>query len=194
MRFTTLIILLVTLQGCNTSLHHVSNYPYVEPREQQDAALYVHVDNLSRQLTDNLDLTDSDSVAVSTVVDLDDLQSSDSFGRQVAEAMFAALSREGVNMVEPRLTGRLQMDPGYGEFSLSRDAELLRKEMEITYVVVGSFQRTTSGRHVNMRLVELSSQEVVSAAYQFVPNIAGATSPRVTSVNGSLERHEQSVL
>ncbi|MEE1672865.1 FlgO family outer membrane protein [Agarivorans aestuarii] len=194
MRYTTLLIVLVALQGCNTSLHHVSNYPYVEAREQQDAALYVHVDSLSKQLTDDVDLIETDSVAVSTVVDLDNLQSSDAFGRQVAEAMFAALSREGVNMVEPRLTGRLQMDPGFGEFSLSRDAELLRTEMEITYVVVGSFQRTTSGRHVNLRLVELSSQAVVSAAYQFIPNMAGATSPRVTSVNGSLQRHEQTVL
>jgi len=66
--------------------------------------------------------------------------------------------------------------------------------MQITYVVVGSFQRTSSGRHVNMRLVELSNQNVVAAAYQFIPNMVGATSPRVTSVNGSLQRHEQSVL
>ncbi|WP_427979066.1 FlgO family outer membrane protein [Agarivorans sp.] len=194
MRYTTLAAVLLILQGCNTTLHHVSNYPYVEPREQQDATLFAHVNALSRLLTDDLDLDETDLVAISTVVDLDNLQSSDSFGRQVAEAMFAALSEKGIHTVEPRLTGRLQMDPSFGEFSLSRDANLLREQMQITYVVVGSFQRTDSGRHVNMRLVELASQNVVTAAYQFIPNAAGATSPRVTSVNGSLQRHEQSVL
>ncbi|MGY5449780.1 FlgO family outer membrane protein [Agarivorans sp. MS3-6] len=194
MRYSIWLVVLMILQGCNTSLHHVSNYPYVEPREQQDQALYAYVDNLSKQLTDDIELSASDSVAISTVVDLDNLQSSDSFGRQVAEAMFAALSNEGINTIEPRLTGRFQMDPGFGEFSLSRDAELLREQMQITYVVVGSFQRTGSGRHVNLRLVELANQAVVSAAYQFFPNSAGATSPRVTSVNGSLQRHEQTVL
>jgi len=194
MRYITLVAALLVLQGCNTSLHHVSNYPYVEPRQQQDAALFAHIDKLSEQLTDDLDLSETDSVAISTVVDLDNLQNSDSFGRQVAEAMFAALSEKGIHTIEPRLTGRLQMDPGFGEFSLSRDAELLREQMQITYVVVGSFQRTSSGRHVNMRLVELSNQNVVAAAYQFIPNMVGATSPRVTSVNGSLQRHEQSVL
>ncbi|WP_432453543.1 MULTISPECIES: FlgO family outer membrane protein [unclassified Agarivorans] len=194
MRYTTLLLAVLALQGCNTSLHHITNYPYVEPREQQDAVLYAHVDNLSKQLTDDLELSATDTVAISSVVDLDNLQSSDGFGRQIAEAMFAALSREGIHTVEARLTGRLQMDPGYGEFSLSRDAELLREQMQISYVVVGSFQRTTSGRHVNLRLVNLASQQVVSAAYQFIPNSAGASSPRVTSMNGSLQRHEQTVL
>ncbi|WP_026971301.1 FlgO family outer membrane protein [Aliagarivorans marinus] len=197
LKFLVVAVLLQgTLQGCsqNSETFHTANYTYVEPRESHDNKLYMYVDSLSKQLVDGVEIQAGETVAISSVADLNSLEASDVFGRQMSEAMFAALDQLGVRTVEARLTGRLLFESNQGEFSLSRDAEKLRDRMEITYLMVGSYQQSRSGRHVNLRLVHLGSQEVVSAAYEFVPNAIGITGPRVTNEKGSLERHDQSFL
>lgn len=191
MRYWLITVLIVLLSGCDMVTTHRIEYPYVPPKVSKDNQLYSVILRLADRLLDQMPrIRANQTLAISSIVNLDQLDKTDGFGRQLSESMYSAFDSRGVHLVEPRLTGHLTMVPASGEFALSRDAADLVKKMNITYMLVGSYQPSRSGIHVNVRIIRLSDRAVVSAAYEFFPADIAPLVPAVREVNGGLVRDD----
>ncbi|MFM2482587.1 FlgO family outer membrane protein [Celerinatantimonas sp. YJH-8] len=191
MRYCLIGLIIALLSGCEMITDHRIEYTYIPPKESKDNQFYSVVLRLSDRILANMPkVRSSQTVAITTIVNLDKLDATDGFGRQLSESMFAAFESQGVHLVEPRLTGNLHTVPGAGEFALSREASKLANRMHITYMLVGSYQSSRSGLHVNVRMIRLSDRAVVSAAYEFFPADIAPLVPAVRAVNGGLIRDD----
>jgi TolB-like protein len=194
MRYVMLLLLGGVICGCTSSTQYIHKYPYVAPLERNDGQFYDNVNRLAVQILRSRKGWNNDYIeygmAMTSLVNLDDLSTTSDFGRQVSEGMFAAMVAKGVNVIEPRLAGQLTMEPKNGEFVLSREAQKLAAQMEVTFVLVGSYQQSHSGYHVNMRIVEVATQQVIAAGYRFFPADVVPVMPSVRYTNGGLVRDD----
>lgn len=191
MRYAMLVVLGLMLFGCSTSTQHVTKYAYIAPSEKYDDELYPVVKSLAAQLLrSRKSWKEGYTMAMTSVVNLDNLSQTDAFGRQVSESLFAALSEKSVQMVEPRISSQLSMVPSEGEFVLSRESAKLVHELEVTYILVGSYQQSRSGYHVNVRIVALETRNVVAAGYKFFSSDVTSIIPSVRVLNGGLVRDD----
>ncbi|MFM2485050.1 FlgO family outer membrane protein [Celerinatantimonas yamalensis] len=191
MRYCWVVLITILLSGCNMITDHRIEYTYVPPKESKDSQFYSVVLRLTDRLLARMPkVRDDQTLAISSIVNLDKFGSTDGFGRQLSESMFAAFDARGVRLVEPRVTGRLVTVPESGEFALSRNAKTLAKKINITYMLVGSYQPSHSGLNVNVRIIRLSDRVVVSAVYEFFPADVTPVVPSVRSVNGGFVRND----
>jgi TolB-like protein len=118
---------------------------------------------LARQIDQFYRGTTPGPVGVTTFVNLDDLYTSSTFGRMVAEQLMSELSMRGFDVVELRHSDALQFLDSSGEFALSRDVRVVRPERNLTAVVVGTYVVSPDRVYVNARLVDPSSSLILSA-------------------------------
>ena len=81
-----------------------------------------------------------------------------------------------------------------GELMLSRNAELLAKELEVHAIVVGTYALTPNSVIVNLKMLEVDSQDVVSVAgleIQRSPNINHLLANSDGSVEIALSAYER---
>lgn len=101
-------------------------------------------------------------IAVATFVNVDDLQSSSTFGRIYAEQIMSELSMQGFDVIELRHSDALQFLNAEGEFALSRDVSVLKPHRELGGVVVGTYAISPVRVYVNARLLDPSSSRVLT--------------------------------
>ncbi len=123
-------------------------------------------ENLASQLEMNLrqHAGKGGGLLMTTLVNIDDLYQTSSFGRTLTEALSTRMFRRGFGVVEVRKTAELMIKNNSGELMLSRNAELLAKELEVQAIVVGTYALTPNSVIINMKMLEVDSQEVVSVA------------------------------
>lgn len=107
--------------------------------------------------------TNPGPIGVTTLVNLDDLYSTSSFGRMYAEQLMSELTIRGFDVVELRHADALQFLASSGEFALSRDVGFVRRERELGGVVVGTYVISPVRVYVNARLLDPTSSRVLSA-------------------------------
>lgn len=101
---------------------------------------------------------------VTTLADIDDLSRSSRFGRVMAEALGAEMFRQGAVVRDVRTADAIMLEPGEGEFTLSREAEETRNNVSAGAVVAGTYG---IGRHsvtVTVRLVDMETRGILSVA------------------------------
>jgi TolB-like protein len=118
---------------------------------------------LARQIDQFYRGTTPGPVGVTTFVNLDDLYTSSTFGRMVAEQLMSELTMRGFDVVELRHSEALQFLDSSGEFALSRDVRVVRPERNLSAVVVGTYVVSPDRVYVNARLVDPSSSLILSA-------------------------------
>ena len=107
--------------------------------------------------------TNPGPIGVTTLVNLDDLYTTSTFGRMYSEQLMSELSMRGFDVVELRHSDALQFLASEGEFALSRDAGFVRRERELGGVIVGTYVASPQRVYVNARLIDPSSSRVLSA-------------------------------
>lgn len=107
--------------------------------------------------------TDPGPIGVTTLVNVDDLYSSSTFGRMYAEQMMSELAMRGYKVIELRHSDALQFLGNSGEFGLSRDMTAVRRERELGAVLVGTYVVSPVRVYVNIRLLDPASSTVLSA-------------------------------
>lgn len=128
-------------------------------------------------------------IGVTTFVNVDDLYSTSSFGRMVAEQLMSELVMLGYDVVELRHTEALQFLNPAGEFALSRDVAALRRERQLGAVVVGTYVVSPVRVYVNARLLDPNTSVVLSAGSVEMSKTGEiARLLRGGSLPGSLER------
>ncbi|MGD9941600.1 MAG: FlgO family outer membrane protein [Burkholderiaceae bacterium] len=111
-------------------------------------------------------------VLVSTVVNLDRLEESSSFGRMVAEQVSAGLVRHGVPVIELRMRNELFIRSGQGELMLSREVRDLTLSHSAQFVVVGTYTVAGATAYVTLRAVDPSTN-IAHAAHSYTMPLGG---------------------
>lgn len=101
---------------------------------------------------------------LTTVVDLENLYATTSFGRTLTEALSTSLFRNGFGVVEIRKSAELLIRDNRGELMLTRDARLLAKQQQAAAILTGTYSLTPTTVILNLRLLDAGSQQVLSVA------------------------------
>ncbi|WP_428775392.1 FlgO family outer membrane protein [Vibrio sp.] len=107
-------------------------------------------------------------IAVTSFVDLQDMDATNWLGNSVSEGFIHQFQRRGFKVVDFKTTGSIQVTQ-QGDFAFSRDWKNLAKEQEIQYILTGTMLRQEGGVLVNARVVGMQSRVVVATAQGFLP-------------------------
>ena len=118
---------------------------------------------LAAQLDDGYRSAILGPVGISTFVNVDDLYSTSTFGRVYAEQLMSELAMRGFDVVELRHSDALQFLQNEGEFALSRDIGAVRRERDLSGVLVGTYAVSPDRVYVNARLIDPASSMILSA-------------------------------
>lgn len=103
-------------------------------------------------------------LVVTSSVSIDNLAETSRFGRLLGEAIGSELFRRGADVRDIRNTGSLQVMPLEGEMALSRQAQMLAKEVDAQAVVVGTYGLTDASVVVNIRMLDIATGRIFSVA------------------------------
>jgi FlgO protein len=78
-------------------------------------------------------------IGVTTLVNIDDLYTSSTFGRMYSEQIMSELAMRGYDVIELRHSDAVQFMSSGGEFALSRQTEAVRDMRELGGIVVGTY-------------------------------------------------------
>jgi len=107
-------------------------------------------------------------IAVTSFVDLQNMDTTSWLGNSVSEAFIFQLQQRGFKVVDFKTTGSIRVTQ-QGDFALSRDWQDLAQEQQVTYVLTGTMLRQEGGVLVNARVVAMRSRIVVATAQGFLP-------------------------
>lgn len=101
---------------------------------------------------------------VTTLADIDDLSKSSRFGRVMAEALGAEIFKQGAAVRDVRTTDSIMLEPGQGEFGLSREAEETEGDVSAEAVVAGTYGIGQHSVAVSIRLIDIKTNGILSVA------------------------------
>ncbi len=101
-------------------------------------------------------------IAVTTFVDIDNLYESSTFGRLLGEQMMSELSMRGYNVIELRQSEAMQVSYDQGEFALSRDTNILRRNQNVGAIVVGTYAVSPVRVYLNTRILDPKNAMITS--------------------------------
>ena len=121
-------------------------------------------EELARQLIANRRGGGGERLLFTTLVNLDDLRQTSKFGRTLSESLATQLFQHGYGVVELRKATNIMLQAKNGEMVLSRDAARLAGRYEAHAIVAGTYAMTPSTVIVNVKLLDVLSEEVLSVA------------------------------
>ena len=168
-----LLVPVLVLTACAYSPIYNGKEPYTgsqfmlvdSPRHTLD----FFVESLTEELVQsNTSVSARTPIAVTSFVDLQNLDATNWLGNSVSEGFIYQFQRRGFKVVDYKTTGSIQVTQ-QGDFAFSRDWKDLAKEQDIQYVLTGTMLRQEGGVLVNARVVGMQSRIVVASAQGFLP-------------------------
>jgi TolB-like protein len=108
-------------------------------------------------------------VAVASFVNLNDLESTNWLGNQIAENFVHELQRHGLVVIDFKTTGHIRVTKE-GDYVFSRDWKELPERQIIDYIVAGTMLEQEDGIIINARMIGIQSHVVVATAQSFIPS------------------------
>ncbi|GAA6203872.1 FlgO family outer membrane protein [Thalassotalea sp. SU-HH00458] len=108
-------------------------------------------------------------------------------GLQVQESLMTSFLRRDYRVVEFRRTNQLLLKENYDQM-LSRQLTELSNSQEFNYFLTGTMKYQDNGAIINLRMVDLSNNEVVSATTKLVPSDVFWPRNQVMMNNGLIYR------
>lgn len=105
------------------------------------------------------------TIAVTTFVDLNNLDVSSSFGRFVAERLSMEMHKLDFNVRELRQRKSIEFKKAKGEFGLTRKSTDLMRRFQVDAVLVGTYLVVGDEVVVNARLIDVDSSRVISVGH-----------------------------
>lgn len=105
----------------------------------------------------------SKSIAITTFIPLDDLDDSSRFGRYVSEHLSEELFKLGFEIRELRTKEMIEINPGRGEFALSRNLPELFKKYQVDAFIGGTYSVVGRDIVLHARMVTYDTSRLVSA-------------------------------
>lgn len=129
------------------------------------ASLEELIGSLTSQLVQKHKVEDS-KVIMTSFVDLDNFEVTNSFGRLLSESFFDDLYVGGLKLIDYRGKSSVSVNEK-GEFHLTRDISLLKDEIVgADYILVGTFTQYTYKNSVlvNTRIIDIQTGQLYSSA------------------------------
>jgi hypothetical protein len=108
-------------------------------------------------------------VLVSTIVDIDDIERSSSFGRLASQFISSRLVQRGYTVQDVTYIRALTLKPDTGELVLSRDAAQAGKAANAQAVVAGTFAVAGEYIWLNLRLLKADDGLILASVDVAVP-------------------------
>jgi len=122
------------------------------------------INDMADQLLKDSRITIKDRIAITSFVDLHQLNKTTHFGRQLSESFFNELFVRGFSVVDIRGTNDIRINAD-GEFFITRNIRLLdKKRVESSYVLVGTYSKFGKGILINARVLDNRTGLVVATA------------------------------
>ncbi len=124
-------------------------------------------DYLARQLVANRvngNRVNGERIILTSMVSLDDLYETSAFGRTMTESLSTTLFKYGFRVAEIRKAPSVFVRSHGGELVLSRDVALLAESQAVHGIISGTYSLTPTTVIINVRLLDATSQEVLSVA------------------------------
>ncbi len=119
-------------------------------------------------MVSNTSVTARTPIAVTSFVDLQNMDTTNWLGNSVSESFINQLQTRGFKVIDYKTTGSIQVTQ-QGDFAFSRDWKELAAEQNIQYVLTGTMLRQEGGVLVNARVVGMQTRVVVATAQGFLP-------------------------
>lgn len=165
-----------------------------ENKSANENLIHQHITRLANTLFSsarNINL--SQAVAVGTFLPISlinekEISEHSYIGLQIQESFITLGSQAGLNIIEYKTMSSIKLQPGV-DVMLSRDLQNLHEKMNAKYFLTGTYSEQENSLVVNARLIELSSQNVVAAATDYIPIVSMRSKQQVTMENNFLYRN-----
>lgn len=142
----------------------VSNSKYYSINTSTTSTLEDTVNEIAIQLLDTMKIKPNlEAIALTSFVDLHQLNKTTYFGRVMAESFFNELHSRGFTVADFRGQKNLIVNAD-GEFFISRDVKKLSAKVTTKYVLVGTYAKVEEGVIINARIVDNQSGVVVASS------------------------------
>ena len=123
---------------------------------------------IDRQVSERM--TRGDSLAVTVLVDVNDLDASNPLARQMAEELTRWIVQAGYNVQDIRKGRMVPIEPGNGVKLLTRRRNLLsRDSVESAAILTGTYSVTNKNVRFNIKIMHTGSLDVLGMATVSVP-------------------------
>ncbi|NOI68140.1 MULTISPECIES: FlgO family outer membrane protein [unclassified Vibrio] len=168
-----IVAVTMLIASCSYSPIYNGKEPYSGSRfmlmENPRHTMDYFVESLTEDLVEtNTSISARTPIAVTSFVDLQNMDTTSWLGNSVSEAFIFQLQQRGFKVVDFKTTGSIRVTQ-QGDFALSRDWQDLAQEQQVTYVLTGTMLRQEGGVIVNARVVAMRSRVVVATAQGFLP-------------------------
>ncbi|MDX2369457.1 MAG: FlgO family outer membrane protein [Colwellia sp.] len=92
-------------------------------------------------------------------------------GLQIQESFITLGSQAGLNIIEYKTMSSIMIQQG-SDVMLSRNTQNLHEKINAQYFLTGTYSEQENSLVVNARLIELSNQNVVAAATDYIPTVS----------------------
>lgn len=104
------------------------------------------------------------SVIVTSLVNIDDIQRSSTYGRMSSEIIASKMAQKGYNVKEVKLTqSDIFVQQNKGEFALSRELKEIAHKHDIQSLVVGTYALGYQKVHISLRVVRTHDNRIICA-------------------------------
>lgn len=162
-RMMTCFLLALMIMGCSGCLSSKSSGTV----SVTSPDFFGFSDYLARQLVVNRQngaTPHGERIILTSMVSLDDLYVTSDFGRTMTESLSTTLFKYGFRVAEIRKAPSVFVRSKEGELVLSRDVSLLAGDQTVHGIVSGTYSLTPTTVIINVRLLDATSQEVLSVA------------------------------
>lgn len=161
-----IVFLLVSATGCQTpGAPAPRNWnPLFDPLPP-DVDLSRHTRFVVERLVANTQqrINRRDPILVATVANVDNLETSSTFGRILSEHIASQLAQLGYNVSEVKLRNSFLVRNKAGEFMISRDLKNLKWAKSAQAVVTGTYGAGNSVVFVSLRVVRFSDSRIIGS-------------------------------
>ena len=112
---------------------------------------------------------DMGHIAITSFVDLNQLNKTTHFGRVIGETFFSELYHRGMNVMDFRGQNAISVNAD-GEFFITRKVKLLGKEIQNKYILVGTYTIYDKKTVINARILDNKTGRVVAASKRLYNN------------------------
>jgi len=128
------------------------------------------VSKMAEQLLYNFDAQyHNEAIAMTSLVDLNDHQSTNWLGQTISEQFIHELHIRNLRVVDFKLMGSIQVTEK-GEFGMTRNWAKLNKNVDVTRILTGTMSRNEEGVILNIRIVNANTNLVESTSSAFIPH------------------------
>ena len=158
-------VILLSISACNPASFNIYSDPVPETALDSSKNLLPEVYNAADTLvyTSSQNLDRNVSVLVASIVDVDAVETTSTFGRTISEQLSGRIAQLGYSVSEVKLRDSLAVRPGQGELMLSRDLAFLAGRQDAQAILTGTYSVGEKNVFVNLRLLRAGDGRVLSA-------------------------------